>query len=335
MRVRTNGRLLAVMAGMSFLLLVGGTWYERSFLPYFWNLLDADSRSVLTRTLFYVGGQPVRVWFLIKVLLFLVFLNLLSRLARFLIRKTTSKTPNFGEHRQYLLQRLVSFFIYAAGLLIGIQVERVNFSTLVILGGTLGVGIGFGLQSLTSNLIAGFILLVEQPIHIGDLIEFGTRSGEVVQIGTRSSRIKTSDNAVVVIPNSEFVAKEILNWTSSDPKVRVSVPVSVSHGSDVQQVIRVLLKLASEHPDVLQNPAPEVILVELRPSAIAFSIRVWTVKGANDFQRLRSDLYVRIVQQFGVEKIDLPLPQLDLHWKGEPSESPGLQEDTRHGVSRS
>jgi small-conductance mechanosensitive channel len=185
----------------------------------------------------------------------------------------------------------------------------------VILGGTLGVGIGFGLQSLVSNLIAGLILLIEQPIRIGDLIEFGNKAGEVVRIGTRCSWIKTSDNALLVIPNSEFVTKDILNWTASDPKIRVSIPVSVAHGSNVEQVIQVLLKLAAEHVDVLENPAPEVILTELGQSSITLTLRAWTIKGANDFPKLRSDIYLQIVERFKEEKIELPFPQLDLHWK--------------------
>jgi small-conductance mechanosensitive channel len=183
--------------------------------------------------------------------------------ARLFVLSLTSRNPNFGEHRQYVLSRVVTFFIYVVGIFIGIHVERISLSTLVILGGTLGVGIGFGLQSLVSNLIAGLILLIEQPIRIGDLIEFGNKAGEVVRIGTRCSWVKTSDNALLVIPNSEFVTKDILNWTASDPKIRVSIPVSVAHGSNIELVIQVLLKLAAEHVDVLENPAPEVILTDL------------------------------------------------------------------------
>jgi small-conductance mechanosensitive channel len=185
---------------------------------------------------------------------------------------------------------------------------------LVILGGTLGVGIGFGLQSLIGNLIAGLVLLIEQPIRIGDLIEFGNRSGEVVRIGTRSSWLKTPENALVFIPNSEFVTKQFLNWTASGPKIRFSIPVSVAHHSNVEQVTQVLLNLAAEHQDILDKPSPEVLLTDLGQSSITFTLRVWTVKGANDFPKLRSDVYRQAIRRFQEEKIDLPLPQLDLHW---------------------
>ncbi|WP_213807353.1 mechanosensitive ion channel domain-containing protein [Granulicella sp. dw_53] len=315
MRISTAGRLYAALGGLFCGLIILSAWWQRKLLPSLLGLLDEDTRLFLTRTLFYVGGKPVRVWFLIKVFLFLVFLSLLSRFSRYVIRILIRHNPNFGEHRQYILVRFVSFFIYVAGILIGIHVERISLSTLVILGGALGVGIGFGLQSLVSNLIAGLILLVEQPIHIGDLIEFGNKSGEVVRIGTRCSLIKTSDNALLVIPNSEFVTKDILNWTASDPKIRVSIPVSVAHGSDVEQIVRVLLGLAAEHADVLENPASEVILAELGQSSITLTLRVWTVKGASDFAKLRSDIYFQIVQRFKEVNIELPLPQLEVHWR--------------------
>jgi small-conductance mechanosensitive channel len=314
MRNLTASKLYAVLGGLFCCLIILSAWLERTLLPSLLGLLSEDTLLFLTKTLFFVGGKPVRVWFLIKVFLFLVFLSLLSRFARYLIRIITRHSANFGEHRQYLLSRVVSFFIYVVGILVGIHIERISVGTLVILGGTLGVGIGFGLQSLVSNLIAGLILLIEQPIRIGDLIEFGNKSGEVVKIGARCSWIKTSDNALMLIPNSELVTKDLLNWTASDPKIRVSIPVSVAHGSDVELVVQLLLKLAAEHVDVLDSPAPEVILTELGQSSITFTLRAWTVKGANDFPKLRSDIYLEIVRRFKEGKIELPFPQLDVHW---------------------
>ena len=314
MRISTSSKFYAIFLGGFGGLLLFVSWWERRLLPSLLSLLNDDSRRVLTKTLFYVGGQPVRVWFLIKTALFLLFLSLLSRLSRYFLQRIAAKKSNLHGHRQYLLSRVVSFFIYVIGILIGIHVEKISLGTLVILGGTLGVGIGFGLQSLVGNLIAGLILLIEQPIRIGDLIEFGSRSGEVVRIGTRSSWLKTPDNALVFIPNSEFVAKQFLNWTASDPKIRVSIPVSVAHHSNVEQVTQVLLNLAAEHKDILSTPSPEVLLTDLGQSSITFTLRVWTVKAANDFPRLRSDVYFLAIRRFQEEKIELPLPQLDLHW---------------------
>ena len=313
MRISVASKLYAVIGGLFCSLIILSAWWERHLLPSLVALFGQDVQLFVSKTLFYVGGQPVRVWFLIKTILYLVFLTLLSRLAGYLIRRIARHNSGIGEHRQYILSRLVSFFIYVVGILIGIHVERIQLNTLVILGGTLGVGIGFGLQSLVSNLIAGLILFIEQPIRIGDVIEFGNKAGEVVRIGNRCSWIKTSDNALIMIPNSEFTTKDILNWTASDPRIRISIPVSVAHGSDIPKVMQVLLKIAGQHVDVLKQPASEGVLTELGQNAITFTLRVWTIKGVNDFAKLRSDMYLQIIQSFEEEKIVLPFPQLDIH----------------------
>ncbi len=314
MRISTYGKIYVILLSCFIGLISFASWWERRLLPSLLGLLNDDTRQVLTKTLFYVGGQPVRVWFLIKTTLFLLCLALLSRLSRHLLQRLSRKSINLRGHRQYLLSRVISFFIYLIGILIGIHVEKISLGTLVIVGGTLGVGIGFGLQSFVSNLIAGLILLIEQPIRIGDLIEFGNRSGEVVRIGARASWLKTSDNALLFIPNSEFVTKEFLNWTANDPKIRLSIPVSVDHRSNVEQVTQVLLNLAAEHENILDNPTPEVLLTDLGQSSITLTLRVWTVKGAKDFPKLRSDIYLQAIRRFKAEKIDLPLPQLDFRW---------------------
>jgi potassium-dependent mechanosensitive channel len=116
-------------------------------------------------------------------------------------------------------------------------------------------------------------LLVEQPIRLGDRTEFGDKTGEVVRVGTRSSWIRKYDNAILIVPSSQFVAKEILNWTASDPKTRVSVSVSVAYRSNADAVMRILVALAEEHEDAMKEPAPVVLLSELAPSGMRFTLR--------------------------------------------------------------
>jgi small-conductance mechanosensitive channel len=248
-------------------------WWRHSQFTAISNLLNADVKLFLSRTLFHIGGQPVRVFFIIKAVVFLVFLNLVARAARSFLSFAVRNNPRVDKHREYLASKAITLAIYVVGILVGIQVENINFTTLAIIGGTLGVGVGFGLQSLVSNCVAGLILLFEQPIHLGDRIEFGERAGEVVRVGSRSSSIRTYDNAILIVPNSDFVTKQILNWTASDPKSRITIPVSVAYKSDPQSVMRNLLELASEHSDVMKDPSPVVELSELTPSAVNFFLR--------------------------------------------------------------
>ncbi len=299
-------------AAMLALVVSTDVWWREHFSASF-LFLNGSGREFLAKTLFYVRGKPVRIFFLLKTTLFLVFLVLVSRAVRRVIQWLTKHHPTLGEHRSYILSRFASFLIYAVGILIYLHVEQISLGTLIVLGGTLGLGIGFGLQSLVSNLVAGVILLVEQPIRLGDRIEFGDKAGEVVHVGGRSSWIRTYDNAIVVIPNSEFVTKQVLNWTMSDPKTRLSFSVAVAYGSDPEKVMRILLEETYRHPQVMGEPAPSAFLNELGPSAMVFTARMWTVAHANTFSQIRSDIYLQVLPRFENEGIRLPFPQLDVH----------------------
>lgn len=245
----------------------------------------------------------------------MLFLSILSNVAQRFIRRKLSGNPRFGQQQAYVFSKVVSLLIYVTGILIGIHVERINLSTLTFIGGALGVGVGFGLQGLVANFVAGLILLIEQPIRLGDRIEFGDKTGEVTRVGMRASWIKTYDNAILIVPNAEFTSKQILNWTASDPKIRISVPISVSQGTNPEQVIQILLELATTHEDVMEDPGPEAILFAIGPHSLTFELRAWTLTRANDFILLRSDLYRAILKRFEEDRIQIPFPQLDLHVK--------------------
>src|SRR5271154_870572 len=181
MRASTLKKLLAAGAGLVGLFAVV-LWWHRSQFPAAWELVDEKTRLLLTKTLFDVGGQPVRVFFVIKAILFLLLLNLLARLARRLVGLLVENNPRIDRNRKDLASKIAAFLIYSIGILIGIQVEGISITTLAVVFGTLGLGVGFGLQTLVSNFVAGVILLIEQPIRIGDRIELGDNTGEVVRI---------------------------------------------------------------------------------------------------------------------------------------------------------
>lgn len=315
MRISIVGKLYAAAAVALCAVIAIGIWWRPSRLPALMYPLDEDTRFFLSKTLFHVGGHPVRVLFLIKVFLFLVFLNLAARVARLALGLLVRNNPRFDRQREYVLSKFVTFAIYGVGILIGIRVEGINLTTLAIVGGTLGVGVGFGLQPLVSDFISGFILLVEEPIRIGDRIEFGDKIGEVVRVGSRSSSIRTSDNALLIVPNSDFITKQIVNWTASSPRIRITLPVSVAFGTNPKEVIGNLLELANSHADVMKDPIPVVLLSDVGPHALKFNLHVWTLNHAENFMQLRSDLYVSILKRFEEKNIETPFAQLDLHVK--------------------
>lgn len=311
MRSSLESKVLFV-AGIAILLLLLGS----ALLPHghlLINLLGADSRRLLELPLFRVGKLTVTPVFLVKAFIFLVALSLVSSRLSHLVYVKLTRSKALGQERSYMLARFASVATYVIGLMVGLELAGVDLNTLAILAGTLGIGIGFGLQSLVANWVAGLVLLVEQPIRIGDCIAIGNTSGVVVRIGGRGTSIRTYDNELIIVPNSTFTTSQVTNWSEPDPKIRLSIPVGVSYDSDPQKVRAALLQIASQHPDVLTNPAPEVVIAELGDSTLNFLLRFWRVIGPEDNYRIKSDLYHSILKVFAQQKIEMPFPQRDLH----------------------
>ena len=123
---------------------------------------------------------------------------------------------------------------------------------------------GFGLQNIVNNFVSGLILLVERPIKVGDRVEIGDLIGDVVRIAARSTWVRTNDNVVIIVPNSDFISNRVTNWTANDRRVRINVRLGVSYSSDPAQVRKLLLDVARSQPDILHDPAPDVIFHRLR-----------------------------------------------------------------------
>ncbi len=215
--------------------------------------------------------------------------------------------------QQYAVARVISYLVFVLGLIVGLQSLGLNLSSLIVVGGALGIGVGLGLQAIVSNFVAGLILLLEQPIKLGDRIEVGDTYGDVVRLRGRSTWIRTNDNVVIIVANSEFIDQRVTSWTANDRQVRISLSVGVSYDSDPKVVREVLLTVASGHPDVLADPNPEVIFLGLGDSSLNFELRVWTIQQVQTPARLQSDLYSAIFEAFRKENIEMPFPQRDLH----------------------
>jgi small-conductance mechanosensitive channel len=274
-----------------------------------------DVYRILTQPYFRLGQVPITLVFVIKAFAFLLGLTFFSRFCRqFLQKEILARTPwDLGQ--QYAVSRVMGYLIFVFGLVVGLQSLGVDLSSLVVLGGALGVGAGLGLQPIVSNFVSGLVLLVERPVRIGDRVEVGSTYGDVMRIGGRSTWIRTNDNEIIIVPNSEFVTARVTNWTANDRSVRFSVPVGVSYASDPQQVRDLLLEIARRHPDVLTDPAPEVIFQGLGDSSLNFLLRVFTVNQVQTPFKLKSDLYFSIFQTFGQHGVEIPFPQRDLHLK--------------------
>jgi small-conductance mechanosensitive channel len=175
----------------------------------------------------------------------------------------------------------------------------------------LGVGIGYGLQSVVNNFVSGLILLFECPIHVGDNIEVGEHLGEVRRIGIRASIIRSRQGAEVIIPNAQLVTDKVTNWTLSDQLRRLDISVGVNYGAPPKEVIQMLERVAEAHPRVMRNPAPRGLFVAFGDSSLNFELRTWTDE-FTDWPSVRSDLAVAIHDAIAESGWTIPFPQREV-----------------------
>ena len=278
-----------------------------------WEDTTAGVMRYLSAPLFEIGQVPVTVMLLLRVAIFLVLLTLISHLCMRVLKDRVLTCTPLSHSQRYALARVSSYLVFVLGLIIGLESVGLNLSSLILVGGALGIGIGLGLQPIVTNFVAGLILLLEQPIRLGDRIEVGETYGDVVRMKGRSTWVRANDNVVIIVPNSEFIKSRVTNWTANDPQVRVNMPVGVSYGADPEQVRAILVEVASRHPEVLRTPAPEVTFTEFGDSSLNFELRVWTERRVQTPKVLKSDLYFAIFAAFREQGIEIPFPQRDPH----------------------
>ena len=232
-------------------------------------------------------------------------------LRRILLVRLLRRTP-LDASLQDALARIGGYLALAIALLVGLSTIGIDLTSLTVLAGALGVGIGFGLQNIVENFVSGLILLAERPIRVGDRVEVGDVAGQVVSIGARSTTILTNDNVAIIVPNSQFVTERVVNWTHGGGRVRYRVEVGVAYGTDLRVVERILLEVARANPHVLDDPPPRVVLSAFGDSSIDFELRAWTRELLERPSALRSELLFAIWEQFGRAGIEMPYPQRDL-----------------------
>jgi potassium efflux system protein len=222
--------------------------------------------------------------------------------------------PRYGAEKgvQLSIARLVHYAILTVGFIVMLKILGFELNQLTILGGALGVGIGFGLQAIVNNFASGLILLFERPIKVGDTIQIGSDLGEVKNMGLRATVIQTFDNAEIVVPNSDLITGQVTNWTLAERRARIRVTVGVAYGSEVSKVLEVLKGCANENPMVLNSPEPSAFFLAFGASSLDFELRVWIPEYLNKTQVL-SDLNQDIENEFALNEIEVPFPQTDLH----------------------
>jgi small-conductance mechanosensitive channel len=262
--------------------------------------------------LFEINRTPITLSSIVMFIIVIAIFYILSRLFQNLLRNRILAHFRIDKGTQFTMSRISHYLVMIIGFIVGFQFIGIDLSGLAVIVGLLSVGIGFGLQNITSNFIAGIILLFERPIKIGDRVTVGRTEGDVEAINMRSTTVRSLNNIAIIVPNSEFVSTQVINWSHGDPKVRLVVEVGVSYNSDLDLVVGALREVADESPYVLKSPEPDVLLSGFGDSAWNMELRVW-LPDPYRYYYIRSEINCAIVRKFRQRGIEIPFPQRDLN----------------------
>ena len=275
------------------------------------EIMDTVSK-LFNYTLFELNQTPVSISSIFMFILVMLIFYFSSRFITKVILNNLFSRLKIEEGTSYTMRRVNHYVIMIIGAIVAFQFIGIDLSGLAVIFGLLSVGIGFGLQNVTSNFIAGLILLFERPIKIDDRITVGDTEGDVLEINIRSTTIRTLNNITIIVPNSEFISSNVINWSHGDPKIRINILVGVSYGSNIDDVLKALREVAEEHPEVLKKPESDILLREFGDSSWNMDLRVW-ISHPKRHHIIKSQLNIAIVKKFRKYGVEIPFPQRDLH----------------------
>lgn len=263
----------------------------------------------------YRSGNSAIAFNQVFIALVLIIIGLLiSKRISTSLSSRIRKIGRLNENTTHALERIISLFFIVVVTLVALPIAGIPITIFTVLGGAIAIGVGFGAQNLFNNLISGFILMVEKPIRIGDIVDLGASQGKVEEIGNRCTRIRRGDGVDILVPNSHFLEQQVINWTLYDSDLRGTLTIGVAYGSPTLKVKEILMKAANEHPKVLQSKQPEVLFDDFGDNALTFNLFFWsTLNTPLDLRRVKSELRFTIDELCAQAGICIAFPQRDVH----------------------
>ncbi|WP_242203629.1 mechanosensitive ion channel family protein [Aestuariivivens insulae] len=256
-----------------------------------------------------MGHIELKVWYVLIVVIVLLATTYILRWTK---KVVTRKMPNEDKAKFNTVFSFSRWLIYLIVVLIVFDSIGINVTAIFAASAALLIGVGLALQTLFQDIISGIFILVDQTVHVGDIIEIEGKVGRVEEIKLRTTRAVTIDNKVLIIPNHLYLTNSLYNWTQNGTTTRESVAVGVAYGSDVQLVKKLLIQAASTHPDVLSEPEPTVVFTDFADSSLNFKI-VFTINDSFKAQFPKSDIRFEIDRLFREHNVTIPFPQRDIH----------------------
>ncbi len=271
--------------------------------------------TLMGKTAVTVGNFRLSLLLVVKSLLAFSILFWTIKFLSTLLERTFQKADGLTPSQRVLFFKLSNIFLYAVGGVIGMDIVGIDLTTLTMFSGALGLGIGFGLQKVFSNLLSGIILLLDKSIKPGDVISVGDTFGWVNSLGARHVSVLTRDGKEHLIPNENLITQTVENWSYTDKKIRIRIPIGVSYAADMTLVRELLLQAVREHIRVLEDPQPACYITGFGDSSVNHLLLAWINDPVDGVANITSDIYYRIWDLFKEHHIEIPFPQRDVHMK--------------------
>ncbi len=278
-----------------------------------WDIVWNGIRAILY-TDFHTGAILISLADVLAFVITLVGAFLIARFIALVLEEDVYPRLNLRRGTAFAITAVLKYTVITIGFLLAVGAMGIGMDKITILLGALGVGLGFGLQTIVNSFVSGMILIFERPIQVGDSIEIGSVKGVVKKIGIRSSLIRSFDGADITVPNGDLLSGALINWTMADKSRRIEVNVGVAYGTDLDQVINLLHKVLEKQEGFLSKPAPQVIFSGFGDNSLNFSLRAW-VEDNDEYIVIHSKLGLAISEVLTQNNIEIPFPQRDIHIK--------------------
>ncbi len=318
----TTIKLMALFLFLRFLRLSSGSNFIANATGFFlMPTLILDIFGILEPTINYldqyalkIGTIRISIYLLIKAFIVLILLfwlsNLVLRNSKFYIENN----KNIKSSTKGIINKFIDILVYSFVTIALLKILGVDMTTFAVVGGAIGVGIGFGLQKIASNFISGIILLFEKSVEIGDIVELneGNIYGTIKHFGGRYTLVEGVDGKEIMIPNEDFIIGKVTNWTYSNNRARVEISVGVAYGSDLEQVKEIMINCAYNHPRCLKYPEAECFVTDFGEYDVKFLLFFWVSDIVQGRIGAKSDVMMAIWNKFQEHNISIPFPRRDL-----------------------
>ena len=265
------------------------------------------------------GKSQFSLWALLKGFVVIAGFLIVTSLVARTIERRVMKMEGLAISTRIGISKFSTFGLLALGVLLGINASGVDLTALTVLTGAIGIGLGFGLQTIASNFVSGFVLLMDKSIKPGDVISFtgttGTSSenfGWVQELRGRYIVIRDRDGVETLVPNQHFINNQVVNWSYSDQRVRIRLPVMISFADDPELALQVLVDAAANHPRILKDPGPVSRLMSFENYGMRVEVRFWIRDPMNGVNNVHSDVNREIWRLFKKHGITIPVQQHDV-----------------------